>query len=45
VRSKTRNPDARHVLELVDGIPGAFERAQLVLEQAQAGETVALDGL
>lgn len=39
------DPDARNVVELLDGIPGAFERAQLGLEQAHAGETVALDDL
>src|SRR5215207_10533835 len=39
------DPDAHNVVELLDGIPGAFERAQLGLEQAQAGETVALDDL
>ena len=37
--------DARHIVELLDGIPGAFERAQLGLEQAQSGQTVALDEL
>ena len=37
--------DARHVGELLDGIPGAFERAQLGLGQARAGETIALDDL
>ncbi len=37
--------DARHVVELLDGIPGAFERAQLGLEQARSGQTVALDEL
>jgi hypothetical protein len=37
--------DARHVVELLDGIPGAFERAQLGLEQAAAGKTVSLDDL
>jgi hypothetical protein len=37
--------DARHVVELLDGIPGAFERAQLGLEQARSGRTVALDEL
>lgn len=31
--------DARHVVELLDGIPGAFERAQLGLEQARTGRT------
>lgn len=37
--------DPRHVVELLDGIPGAFERAQLGLEQARAGETIAVDEL
>jgi hypothetical protein len=37
--------DARHVAELLDGIPGALERAQLGLEQARSGQTVALDEL
>jgi hypothetical protein len=37
--------NARHVVELLDGIPGAFERAQLGLEQARSGRTVALDEL
>ena len=37
--------DARHIVELLDGIPGAFERAQLGLEQARSGQTVALDEL
>jgi predicted transcriptional regulator len=39
------DPDARNIVELLDGIPGAYERAQLGLEQAAAGETVALDEL
>jgi hypothetical protein len=37
--------DARHVVQLLDGIPGAFERAQLGLEQARSGQTIALDDL
>ncbi len=37
--------DARHVGDLLDAIPGAFERAQLGLEQARRGETVELDEL
>lgn len=37
--------DPRHVVELLDGIPGAYERAQVGLEQARAGRTVALDDL
>jgi hypothetical protein len=39
------DPDARNVVELLDGIPGAYERAQLGLKQANAGETVSLDDL
>jgi hypothetical protein len=39
------DPDARNVVELLDGIPGALERARLGLEQARAGKTVALDEL
>ncbi len=37
--------DARHAVGLLDGIPGAFERAQLGLEQARSGKTVPLDQL
>ena len=37
--------DAGHVVELLDGIPGAFERAQLGLEQARKGRTISLDDL
>ena len=39
------DPDARNVTELLDGIPGAFDRAQLGLAQARAGETIGLDDL
>ena len=39
------DPDARNVVELLDGIPGALERARLGLEQAHAGQTVPLDEL
>lgn len=39
------DPDARNVVDLLDGIPGAYERAQLGLEQAKAGKTVSLDQL
>jgi predicted transcriptional regulator len=39
------DPDARNVVELLDGIPGAYERAQLGLQQAKAGRTVPLDEL
>jgi hypothetical protein len=37
--------DARNVVELLDGIPGAFERAELGLDQARSGQTIALDEL
>ncbi len=37
--------DPRHVAALLDGIPGAFERAQQGLKQARAGRTVDLDEL
>jgi hypothetical protein len=39
------DPDARNVVELLDRMPGAFERAQLGLGQAHAGGTVSLDEL
>ena len=39
------DPDARNVVELLDGIPGALERARLGLEQARAGSTIPLDKL
>jgi hypothetical protein len=35
--------DARHIVELLDGIPGAFEQAQRGLEQTRSGLTIALD--
>ena len=37
--------DARNVVDLLDGIPGAFERAQLGLAQARSGQTIPLDDL
>jgi hypothetical protein len=37
--------DARHAVDLLDGIPGAFERAQLGLDQGRSGKTVGLDEL
>jgi predicted transcriptional regulator len=37
--------DPSNVVELLDGISGAFERAQLGLEQARSGQTIALDEL
>ncbi len=37
--------DARNVVALLDGLPGAYERARLGLEQAKAGDTISLDDL
>jgi hypothetical protein len=37
--------DPRNVAELLDGIPGAYERALVGLAQARASQTVALDDL
>jgi hypothetical protein len=39
------DPDARNVTELLDGILGAYDRAQQGLEQARAGQTISLDEL
>jgi hypothetical protein len=39
------DPDARNVVTLLDGLPGAFERAELGLEQARSGDTIPLDEL
>lgn len=39
------DPDARNVAALLDGIPAAFERAELGREQALARETIPLDDL
>lgn len=39
------DPDARSVAALLDGIPGAYDRARLGLERGLAGETVGLDEL
>ncbi len=39
------DPDARNVVELLDGIPGAHARAQAGLRDAKAGRTVPLDEL
>ena len=35
--------DARSVVEILDGIPGAFERAERGIEQIRAGEGIPLD--
>jgi hypothetical protein len=37
--------DANNVVQVLDGISGAFERAQLGLEQARKKRTIPLDGL
>jgi hypothetical protein len=39
------DPEAAHVTALLDAIPGAFERAELGLTQAEAGEAIPLDDL
>jgi hypothetical protein len=39
------DPDARSIVAILDGIPGAYERAQLGLKRARSGETIALDDL
>jgi hypothetical protein len=35
--------DASNVVQILEGIPGAFERAQLGLEQAKSKRTTTLD--
>lgn len=39
------DPAAADVVSLLDGIPGAFDRIQEGLRQAEAGETISLDDL
>ncbi|CAN5422559.1 hypothetical protein BH23ACT9_BH23ACT9_33910 [soil metagenome] len=39
------DPDPDNVVALLDGIPGAFDRAQLGLQQAARAETLALTDL
>jgi hypothetical protein len=39
------DPDARNIVDLLEGIAGAHERAQLGLRQAQTGETISLNEL
>jgi hypothetical protein len=39
------DPDPRHAAALLDGLPGALERAQRGLEEAKAGQTISLDDL
>ena len=37
--------DPRHVADVLDRVPGAYERAELGRRQAQTGETTSLDEL
>jgi predicted N-acetyltransferase YhbS len=39
------DPDAHSIIAVLDGIPGAYERARLGLERARSGETIPLDEL
>lgn len=39
------DPDAARMIEILDRIPGAWERAQVSIEQARRGETVPLSEL
>ena len=39
------DPEARNLVAVLDGIPGAYEHARQSLERARAGETIALDEL
>jgi hypothetical protein len=39
------DPEARNLVAVLDGIPGAYEHAVQNLERARAGETIALDEL
>jgi hypothetical protein len=39
------DPDPTNIAVLLDGIDGAWERAQLGAEQAAAGDTISLDEL
>ena len=39
------DPHTDSIVEILDGIPGAFERAQQGLEEIQAGKGIPLDNL
>jgi hypothetical protein len=39
------DPDPRHIAALLDGLPGALDRARQGLDDARAGRTIALDDL
>jgi hypothetical protein len=38
-------PEPRDVMEILDGIPGAWDRIALGIEQARQGQTIELDDL
>ena len=38
-------PEPRDVIEILDGIPGAWDRIAFGLEQARQGQTIDLDDL
>lgn len=39
------DPDARDVVAMLDGIPGAYERARLGFERGSEGDAISLDEL
>ena len=39
------DPDAEHIVALLDAIPGAYERTQEGIAQARRGEGIPLDRL
>jgi hypothetical protein len=39
------DPEPADIVALLDGIPGAWERTQLGIEQARAGDVISLDEL
>jgi predicted transcriptional regulator len=39
------DPETRNIAALLDGISGAYERAEAGLEQAHSGQTIDLDQL
>jgi predicted RNA-binding protein (virulence factor B family) len=39
------DPDSDSIVEILDAIPGAFERAQQGLEEIQAGKGIPLENL
>ena len=39
------DPEARNIVEVLDGIPGAYQHAMRSLDRARTGETISLDEL